>query len=219
MNSESNQALLDIGMESDLFGSRLKAGDRDAQSVVWNYGIRHLIPWYISLKFSREEAEDLWSATFLRQFEANFKTFDPELGAVTPWLKAVAKRAAFYKIRERKQRREVGLEECRDQANPEDRLGEMEGGQLGARQKVKRLLGPLSDKDRSYIFERFYEDLSFDLIAERNGISEVTARMRVSRALTRIRARVERLNSRELSRRTRKNRRANTSRATPPARI
>jgi RNA polymerase sigma factor (sigma-70 family) len=217
MNSESNQALLDIGTESDLLGSRLKAGDRDAQLVVWNYGIRHLIPWYISLKFSRAEAEDLWSATFLKQLATNFKTFDPELGAVTPWLKAVAKRAAFYKIRERRRRREVALEDCRDQANPEDTLGEMEGGQLGARRRVKRLLGPLSDTDRSCIFERFYEDLSFDLIAERHGISEVAARMRVSRALTRIRARVERLNSRELSRRTRQNRRANTRRAAPPA--
>src|SRR5882757_5131416 len=106
MNSQSNQDLLDIGMESDVFGSRLKAGDWDAQLVVWKYGRRHLIPWYLSVGFSRADAEDLWSATFLRQLEVNFKTFDPELGTVTPWLKAVAKRAAFYKIRERKRRRE-----------------------------------------------------------------------------------------------------------------
>lgn len=111
MKSESNRILMDAGRESDLFGIRLIAGDHDAYLVIWNYGRRYLIPWYLSLKFSYGEAEDLWSATFVKLFGGNCKTFDPEVGPINPWLEAVAKRAAFRKLRERKQPRAVSLEQ------------------------------------------------------------------------------------------------------------
>jgi RNA polymerase sigma factor (sigma-70 family) len=61
------------------------------------------------------------------------------------------------------------------------------GAALGDRDSMLRLVATLPPKQRAAIALRFYEDMSYDQIADVLGCRAVTARTHVSRALTALR--------------------------------
>jgi RNA polymerase sigma-70 factor (ECF subfamily) len=196
------------------FFERFSAGEDDALLALWEYALKHFIPHYRSMKFTREEAEDLCSETYIKLVETKCATYNATKAPFPIWLKVVAKRAGLYRLRERARHPEISLDACLDIPSNELFVEEDMSGKSKSQIRVRRAAASLSQNDQTIIWDRFVEKLTFDLIAERLGISESAARMRASRGLNRLRQKLERF-PRELPGRTRRTRRGNPPRAAP----
>jgi RNA polymerase sigma factor (sigma-70 family) len=197
------------------FFERFRADEPDAQVALWKYGREHFIKLYRYMGFTDDEANDLWSETYVNLLETKCATYNSTKAPFRIWLKVVAKRAGLYRLRERAQHPEISLDACLDIPSNEIFVEENRSGKSKSQIRVRRATASLRQNDQTILWERFVEKLTFDLIAEQFGISESAARMRVSRGLERLRQKLERLCSRELPRRTKRTRRGNPPRAAP----
>jgi RNA polymerase sigma factor (sigma-70 family) len=195
---------------------RFRTGDNDAIAALHEYGIKHFIPHFCWIGFSYVDAQDLWSETQLDLLKRKCPSYDPSQGPFRPWLRKVAKRVALYKLRQRKRHPHISLAECENMRNPDNHPEEEKSGKSEVTIKLERARELLSESDRSIISQRFDEGLSIDLIAEGHNISQPAARMRLWRAVQKLRQILEGLISGELPRRRKAIRRRNPRRAPAP---
>jgi RNA polymerase sigma-70 factor (ECF subfamily) len=199
---------------SDDFIERYRAGDEEAEISLWKYGREHCIPFLCDMGLSYADAQDIWYEAYFNFFESKCPTFDPTKGLFVVWLRTVIKNLARYELRKRRRFPHEPLDEAKqltDNSRAQKRGGDSEMVLLAER--ARELLGKSHER---VISLRFDEDLSFSLIAERLGISESAARMRVSRGLQKLRLISRGLKSGELPRQRNRIRRTNPHRATPP---
>lgn len=195
--------MLDTTLNSPDFITRFRAGDHHAQVGLWVYGRNSFIKLYRYMGFTREEADDLWSETYINLLETKCATYNPKKAPFPLWLKVVARRTGLYRLRERARHPEISLDACLDIPSNEIFVEENMSGGSDSQIRVTRATASLRKNDRTIIWERFVDQLPFDVIAESHGITQSAARMRTSRGLHRLRQRLERLCSSELPRRTR----------------
>lgn len=191
----------------------LRSGHDEAFIILWCEGFKFVFAIYVHLGLV-DEAEDLWSETFIKLREETYSTYDPRKCPFECWLKKVSRNVALDLIRKR--RRQVSLDACASLASPELNLEEKEGGSHELKVLLKRAEASLEPNDRTILSLRIIEGLSHKLIADELRISESAVAMRVSRALKRLWIEMKGLSSRELPRRIRRSARRHSARVVPP---
>ena len=124
----------------------------------------------------REDAEDVVHDVFVGLPEA-LRRYE-ERGSFGGWLKRVTARVALMKLRSGKRRREVALDNAAGQAEP-PATSERDG--------LQAAVDTLPDHLRSVLVLKEIEGYGHAEIAELLGISEGASRVRLSRALKRLR--------------------------------
>jgi RNA polymerase sigma factor (sigma-70 family) len=165
------------------------------------------------------EAEELWDKSVVKLFRGRFAKYDPNKSSLDWWVKNVARNVGVDEWRLRKRRQQRSLDYISLSETPRSEAAELssetcahiqgyctcpeekEGGKSELGSLVGTALSLLSKSDQNVLWKRSVDKLPFDVIAESFGISETAARMRVSRALKRIKVEIERLCPREQRRR------------------
>ena len=133
---------------------------------------------------SREEAEDLTQLTFERALRA-WSRFDPARASARTWLLAIARNLLIDHYRRRQPAPGGDLAELEVSGE-----AELEAG-LGLAPDLELALGELSDRERELLALRYGGDLSGPEIAELTGLKLANVQQILSRALRRMRARLE----------------------------
>jgi RNA polymerase sigma factor (sigma-70 family) len=155
-------------------GSPTPADEELLMQVSWIRGLAQAILRDYSL------AEDVSQEVLLRAL-----TGEPRHGRVLrAWLAAVTRNTARSVLRERKRRNERERLTARPEAAPPPRDP---AEALEAHQALVRAIGSLPVEARQVVLLRYYEDLGFPEIAQRLGVSENAARVRLHRALAQLR--------------------------------
>jgi len=191
----------------------LRAGDDEAFIILWLEGFKLVFACYVRLGLV-DEAEDLWSETFIKLRKGRYSTYNLSKCPFDRWLKKVSRNVALDLIRKR--RRQVSLEACANLASLEPNHEEKEGGSHELKVLVKRAEASLGPNDRTILSLRVIEGLSVKLIADELRISESAVAMRVLRALERLWIEMKGLSPRELPRRIRRSARRHPTRVVPP---
>jgi RNA polymerase sigma factor (sigma-70 family) len=209
--------MFDVTINSPDFVECIKAEEHKARVILWEYCRLRFIKFYQHLGFTIDEAEDICSETYVKLLQTKCATYNPNKGPFPVWLRVVGKRAGLYRLRQRRKlaKREISLDACLDIPAKDIFVEENMSGWSESQIQVRRATASLRQNDRTIIWDRFVEKLTFDLIADKHGISESVARMRAFRARQRLRQTLERLSAHELPRRTRRIRRRDPPRVGP----
>jgi RNA polymerase sigma factor (sigma-70 family) len=150
---------------------------------------RQLLAFFVRRTFDVEAARDLTAETFAQAFEHRRRfrgSTDAEAGA---WLYGIARhqlgRYARTGVVARKAVNRLGIQLPAVGEDDYDRIVELAGlAQL--RGRVEAAFGELSDDQRDALRLRVIDERPYSEVARTLGISEETARARVSRALRRL---------------------------------
>lgn len=168
---------------------RAQAGDRDAfATLMEEYGdvVSRLVRHFVQ---DGDDARDVEQDTWIRA-ATHIDSLRDE-SRFRPWLKSIARTTSLNFLSSRKRRRErvSTFEECgsedfedQDAPTPERALMSQE-----SQRKVWLVLGSLSERDRTALYLREYQDQPYEVIAERLGISRNAAEVCVFRARERFR--------------------------------
>ncbi|MDO9353276.1 MAG: RNA polymerase sigma factor [Solirubrobacteraceae bacterium] len=161
-------------------------------STFYRRHARGMVTYCASQGLSAQDAADLTSEIFIAALTGRYR-FDPSLGeSATPWLYAIA--TNLLSGRHRKNNRERAAYERigQDPVALTDRdLAEF----AELRDDVERALGHIADlpeSQRAAVVSRHLKHSEYLEIAQSQGVTEQVARQRVSRALLRIRSRMNR---------------------------
>ncbi|MDO9354932.1 MAG: RNA polymerase sigma factor [Solirubrobacteraceae bacterium] len=160
-------------------------GGLDLESLYAAHGDALLV--YLTRRTADSQiALDLWAESFAQAFEARGSyrgTSDAEAGG---WLYGIARRqlAQYYRRGSIETRALQRLELERPPAPPlvVEQL-ERKAGLVALRDELRTALADLTPATRDAVQLRVVEELGYREVAERLGISEPTARVRVSRGL------------------------------------
>ncbi len=159
--------------------------DRGDHRLAAEWLVRHHATAVLALcqGMVRDEAlaEDLCQDAFTRAF-GGLAGFRREAEPRT-WLLAIARNRCLDELR-RQGRNPVDPEEAIEEA-PDERP--LEAHLLGDRQAVQHALDSLGERDRAMVLLRFVHGLGYPELADAFGIKQGAARMRISRALARMR--------------------------------
>lgn len=149
---------------------------------VWRY-VRSRIP-------SRPEAEDVTSEVFARAWRS-WGSFDPNRGAVAPWLLRIAQRTVvdWNRRHQRQGASESVDEDLIEQASSDP--SELPESVLLAKEvliEVNQALHELSDRERDGIALRFGAGLKMADVGKVMGLSTAATKMMIARSLTKISA-------------------------------
>lgn len=137
------------------------------------------------------EAEDIAQETFLRAYRS-FHQYDVSR-PLRPWLLRIARNLARNRWRSWT-RRERATERWRIESSSEtsgfNRPGEGAAGQAAA--ELRKVVTGMRDEDRQVIYLRFFLALSLEETGEALSVPVGTVKSRLSRALERLREKVQR---------------------------
>jgi len=157
-----------------------RAGSPDALSALYLEHGGAVFRLAYKLVGAREDAEDIVHDVFVGLPEA-LRRYE-ERGRFVGWLKRVTARVALMRLRSRKRRREVALDSATAQAEqpaPSERDG------------LQAAVSTLPDHLRAVLVLKEIEGYAHAEIAELLGISEGASRVRLTRALKRLRNELE----------------------------
>ncbi len=160
---------------------RVRLGDPEALGELYDAFGASLFRLAFRLTGTREDAEDVVHDVFVGLPEALSRY--EERGRLGPWLRRVTARVALMRHRRRNHRREVGLEGADEVAARPERTSE--------HTELQAALDELPVPLRSVLVLREMEGYSHAEIGEMLGISAVTSRVRLLRALRRVRRELE----------------------------
>lgn len=136
--------------------------------------------------YDHEVAMDLTAESFAAAFIKRRRFRGTTEAEAEAWLYAIAKRnvSRYFRrgVAERRALERLGLEVPRLDDADIERLDELAGTQ-GLRAAVAQELGTLSAEQRTALSLRVVDELPYDEVASRLGVSEQAARARVSRGL------------------------------------
>ncbi len=151
-----------------------RAGSPDALSALYLEHGAALFRLAYRLVGAREDAEDVVHDVFVGLPEA-LRRYE-ERGSFAPWLKRVTARLALMRLRRSKRRREVALDNAAGQAEPP---------------VTQAAVDTLPDLLRVVLVLKEIEGYGHAEIALLLGISEGASRVRLTRALKRLRNELE----------------------------
>ena len=175
--------------EIDIIKSVLQ-GDRDLYALLVDTYKVPIFNLAYRMTGSYEDASDLAQETFTKAFE-NLASFDQEKKFFT-WLYTIGLNLVRNHLKKGKKRPLSTFAEDTDFSSRDKSLNPEHS--LMRDQKVKRLnvcLHRLSDTLKEAVVLRFYQELSFEEIAEITGLSLSAAKMRAYRGLEKIREMME----------------------------
>ena len=163
------------------------AHGRQKQAATWL--VRHHAPEVrgLCVAMCGNEGEDLAQEVFIRAFGA-LEGFRGEASTRT-WILAIARNRCLDHLR-RQQRAPVELEEEVDPEGPLDD-SPLPSWMVQDRDEVRRALDALAEVPRAMVQLRFVHGLDYAELGGVFGIKPGTARMRISRALARMRLELE----------------------------
>lgn len=165
-------------------------GDRAAfRELVLRYG-DSLLGYLFRMTGNRDQAEDLFQETFKRVHEKASTFRGPRFKG---WLFAIATRTAIDHIRRRKHQAVVSLDQGNDcdggdcpspDATADNTLDpSIEIVRQEQKQQVRRAVETLPDKQRATLILAYYQQLSYQEVAQVLGCSVGTVKTQMSRAL------------------------------------
>lgn len=133
------------------------------------------------------DAEDLTQLTFERALRA-WGTFDPSRARVSTWLMAIARNAFIDHLRRGRETRETHADH-----DELERLlpASPAPGDLGLEPGLEMALAALTDREREVLALRFGADMTGPEIAEALDLTLANVQQIISRALRKLRARLE----------------------------
>jgi RNA polymerase sigma-70 factor (ECF subfamily) len=171
-----------------------QAGDIAAFDVLvgrWDRKIQGVI---FRLVGSHEEARDVSQETFLKAYRA-LGTFKKE-ARFSSWLYQIAVNATRDRMRRRRRRNDLSLEDVDESAESALRDGSpsafdlVESGDLS--RLVAAAMADLPDEQREVLILKEYQGLTFPEIAETLAVPLSTVKTRLYRGLGQLRVRLER---------------------------
>ena len=166
------------GSEASIDGAR--TGDPEALASLYHAHGAALYHLAYRLTGTPQDAEDVVHDVFVGLPEA-LRRYE-ERGSFGGWLKRVTARVALMKLRRGKRRREVALDNAAGQAEP-PATSERDG--------LQAAVDTLPDHLRSVLVLKEIEGYGHAEIAGLLGISEGASRVRLTRALKRLRHELE----------------------------
>jgi RNA polymerase sigma factor (sigma-70 family) len=147
---------------------------------------RELLAFFARRTFDVEVARDLTAETFAQAFEHRRRFRGSTDAEASGWLYGIARhqlsRYARKGVVERKALQRLSIQVPAVSEEDYDRIAEL-AGFAELRDRVAALFGELSDAQREALRLRVVDERPYAEVAQRLGISEQTARARVSRAL------------------------------------
>ncbi len=167
----------------------LKRGDRHSIIPLMDHYGEALMRYLVYLLGNRDNAEDVFQETWVKVIE-KIGGFRGEL-SFSPWLFRIARNAAYDQLRGK--RKWWSLEWSRKPEEEDQPALELESpenfsAQVFCRDMVQKLMRGLSPEYREMIWLRFYQDLSYEEIAQLCRIPIGTVKSRLKRALDRVAA-------------------------------
>lgn len=129
-----------------------------------------------------DEAHDVVQETFLKAMREP-RLFEPEF-KIQAWLYRVTRNLCFNLSRDRRRRQVILHGQRRSEATFDDPLESVFAGEQ--QEEVMAALDRLTEDHRAILLLRYYEDLSYNEIAERLDIRLGTVMSRLSRARDRL---------------------------------
>jgi RNA polymerase sigma-70 factor (ECF subfamily) len=175
--------------DGELF-ARAQRGDAAAyEEIVHRYQQVAFRTAYL-ITGSVPDAEDAAQDGFVKAYRA-LATFRPS-AEPRPWLLRIVANEARNRVRSTGRRQALELR-VSGSYRPGGAAPSPEAAAVASedRQRLLKLVNELSDEDRLVIASRYFLDLSGEETAAALGIPEGTVKSRLSRALARLRARVE----------------------------
>ena len=162
---------------------QLKQGQIDAVGQLMDHYGESLMRYLFSILGNRETAEDVFQESWVKVME-KINQFQNEM-SFGPWLFRIARNTAYDRLRRKKQWWSL---DSGSGSESEGRTLEIAdpvdfGRQVVARQTVRRLLKSLTPDYHEVIFLRFFQDLSYEEIAEFCGVPLGTVRSRLKRGI------------------------------------
>ena len=163
--------------------SELKKGDTDAAGALMDLHGEALMRYLYSIMGTREAAEDAFQDSWVKVME-KIRLFDSNV-SFRPWLFRVARNVAYDSLRRKKWWWSLNTGQP---AEDGDRPMEIPdptdfGRQVVAQETVKRLLGLLAPEYREVLCLRFFQDHSYEEIAELCRLPLGTVKSRLKRGL------------------------------------
>lgn len=162
--------------------ARLIAEDRGAIAELYERHGASIFAFLLKTLRDRPAAEDVQQQVFLEAWQ-RAASYDPARGGLLTWLMMIARSRAIDHLRRRVPEPAGALG---DLPGPgEEAIDEVD--RLVERYRVASLLSGLHAEEARILRMRFYDDLSQTEIAARTGIPLGTVKMRMARALERMR--------------------------------
>ena len=169
--------------ETDIekLGERIRSGDVKAFEAFYDAYFAKLYRFLMAILKNPEDAEDVTSIAFTYVWNNRGKLRDSK--QIVSWLYQVAKHRALDQLRKNKPN--VSLEGFEDLI-PETREPSKNMDQYFDGKVAEKFLENLSVEERSVVYLRFSESLTFSEIAEVLGSSSVTVRVRMHRIIKKL---------------------------------
>jgi len=174
--------ILDDQLEAEMI---IAAKDRNAEAFgsLYDAYIKKIYNFVYYKTLNRENAEDITSAVFIKAWEKlpQFKE-----GSFAAWLYTIARNAVIDHYRREKPT--VDIEDCWDLTDGADFLANIDRG-LNI-EKIREAMSELKAQDREILIMRFWQELSFQEIAEQLGKKEGAIKMACGRALKTLKTKI-----------------------------
>ncbi len=185
------------GLSSTL---RLARTESSAFGEVYESQSRPLLVFFVRRTFDVEVARDLVAETFAQAFEARGSYRGSTDAEAAGWLYAIARHQLSHYVRrgavrmKAVRRLDISLPPVSD--DDYERIVEL-AGLAELRGRVAAAFGDLGSGERAALQLRVIEQQAYPAVAAQLGVSEQTARSRVSRALRRLSDAIEMTTSSE----------------------
>jgi RNA polymerase sigma factor (sigma-70 family) len=170
--------------------------DADRLAAAYERDARRLLIFFTRRTYDAQLAVDLVAETYARAFEQRrrFSADPADRDALAGWVFGIGRNVLHEALRrgraERRALARLGVEPPALEAEEQIRIEELAAlGEL--RSAVQGALADLGPEQREAVRLRVVDELGYPAVAERLGVSEQTARARVSRGLRALAAAVD----------------------------
>lgn len=180
-----------LPVDAELY-PQLMSFDRDAWDLVERFYAERLDAYFFGKRMlTREDRHDAIQETFIRFFKSLINSqYDPNQGSLSQWLYSIARILVLEHKRNYASEYSHQLElseEHADNTQTDEEKGNEDFQLSPYQEQVSRAFANLSDKDQEVIRVKINaDDRTWTDIAEELKVSESAAKMRFTRALTKL---------------------------------
>ena len=177
------------GLDESLVAAHLRGDPAAFRELVRRYG-DGMLGYLFRMTGNRDQAEDLFQETFKRVHEKASTFRGPRFKG---WLFAIATRTAIDHIRRRRRQTTVSLNQDDDCDSKDCPIAEatadnaidpaLEIVRQEQKQQVRQAVEALPDKQRTTLILAYYQQLSYQEVAQVLGCTVGTVKTQMSRAL------------------------------------
>jgi RNA polymerase sigma-70 factor (ECF subfamily) len=180
------------GLDESLVAAHLRGDPAAFRELVRRYG-DGVLGYLFRMTGNRDQAEDLFQETFKKVHE-KARTFRG--GSFKSWLFTIATRLTIDTARQRKRRGTISLsrqDDCGDEPSPLETVAAQDAAdpvdelvREEQKQQVRRAIESLPVGQRAALVLAYYQQLSYQEVAEALGCSVGSVKTQMSRALAKL---------------------------------